>query len=68
LRRIEEGVTIGPVSIPARAGLQEVGVALAMLLVLLARPRGITGGRELAFDLRSVRLRRARVEPEESAA
>jgi branched-chain amino acid transport system permease protein len=52
LRRIEQGVNLGFVSIPARPGLQEVGVALTMLVVLLLRPAGITGGKELAVTLR----------------
>jgi branched-chain amino acid transport system permease protein len=49
LRRIEGGVHIGTVHIPGRPGLQEVGLALALLLTLLLRPRGITGGNELGL-------------------
>jgi branched-chain amino acid transport system permease protein len=49
LRRIEGGVHIGALHIPARPGLQEVGLALALLLTLLLRPRGITGGSELGL-------------------
>jgi branched-chain amino acid transport system permease protein len=50
LRRIEGGVRIGSVSIPARPGLQELGLALALLLTLLLRPRGITGGNEVRLS------------------
>lgn len=49
LRRIEGGVHIGTVHIPARPGLQELGLALALLLTLLVRPRGITGGNEVSL-------------------
>jgi branched-chain amino acid transport system permease protein len=55
LRRIEEGLTLGPLSIPARPGLQDVGIAVAMVGVLLLRPSGITGGRELSLRPRGRR-------------
>ena len=47
LRRIETGVDLGVFSIPELIGLQQVGIAIAMLLVLLFRPRGLTGGEEI---------------------
>jgi branched-chain amino acid transport system permease protein len=47
LRRIETGVDLGVFSIPQVIGLQQVGIAIAMLLVLLLRPRGLTGGDEI---------------------
>ena len=56
LRRLESGVDLGLVEIPARPGLREVGLALGMLLVLVLRPEGLTGGREIAWP----RPRRAR--------
>jgi branched-chain amino acid transport system permease protein len=49
LRRIEEGTSIGPVTIPSRSGLREAGLAAIMLLILIFRPRGLTGGRELPW-------------------
>lgn len=51
LRRVESGVSIGPISISAPSGLQEVALGLIMLMVLLVRPRGITNGREVAWPL-----------------
>jgi branched-chain amino acid transport system permease protein len=60
LRRIEGGVHIGSVHIPARPGLQELGLALALLLTLLLRPRGITGGNEVSLN----RLRKLRTSNE----
>jgi branched-chain amino acid transport system permease protein len=49
LRRVEQGVHLGPVHVPARPGVQQLGIGLVMLLVLLLRPRGLTGGRELEW-------------------
>jgi branched-chain amino acid transport system permease protein len=50
LRRAEGGVDVGGLfEIPARPGMQQVGVGLIMLLVLLLRPSGLTGGRELEW-------------------
>jgi branched-chain amino acid transport system permease protein len=45
--RIEGGVDAGPLHIPARPGLREVGVAIIMLTILIIRPRGLTDGHEL---------------------
>jgi branched-chain amino acid transport system permease protein len=61
LRRIELGVDVGPIHIPSRPGLQEVGLAVALLLTLLWRPRGLTGGAEITvFDLRGLWTRLVR--------
>lgn len=50
LRRIEAGIDVGPVSFPGRPGLMEVGLALSMLLIMILRPSGLMGGRELSID------------------
>jgi branched-chain amino acid transport system permease protein len=47
LRHVEQGFDVGGAHVPGRAGLQEVVLALLMLVILVLRPRGITGGREL---------------------
>ncbi len=47
LRHVERGVDLGFLAVPARPGLQEVGLAVLMLLILVLRPRGLTGGREV---------------------
>jgi branched-chain amino acid transport system permease protein len=52
LRRVEGGVHVGPISVPARPGLREVGLGVALLLILVLRPTGITGGRELHWPFR----------------
>jgi branched-chain amino acid transport system permease protein len=46
LLRLEAGVDFRVVDVHAPAGLQETGLAVFLLLVLLLRPDGITGGRE----------------------
>jgi branched-chain amino acid transport system permease protein len=48
LTHAENGLNLG-VHIKVPAGLQEVGLALMMLLVLLLRPRGLVGGREIPW-------------------
>jgi branched-chain amino acid transport system permease protein len=47
LRRLEPGFHVGGLHVPARPGLQLLGVSVLALLVLLLRPSGITGGREI---------------------
>lgn len=49
LRHFEGGFSVGPFSIGEMPGLAEVGLAIVMLLVLIARPRGIMRGRDLIF-------------------
>jgi branched-chain amino acid transport system permease protein len=49
LRRIEGGVDLGIFRLSAHPGLREVGLALAMLAILILRPAGLTGGRELSW-------------------
>lgn len=50
LRRLEGGINFGFFDIPSRLGLQQVGIGLILLLVLILRPRGLTRGTE--FDWR----------------
>jgi len=46
-RQIEEGFTVAGVHVPARPGLSDFGLAIGLLAILILRPRGLTGGREL---------------------
>lgn len=59
LRTLERGLYIGDWRIPTRSGLAEVGLALVLLVMLIARPSGITGGRELDLSPRRLWRRRA---------
>ncbi len=52
LRLLEVGVPIGPVALRAPAGLGDVVLAGVMLAILVFRPQGITGGREVAWPRR----------------
>lgn len=47
LRHVERGADLGPLSFGAHPGLQELGLAALMLIILIFRPRGLTGGREI---------------------
>jgi branched-chain amino acid transport system permease protein len=49
LRLAEVGVAIGGTTVAAPAGLGDAVLALIMLLIILFRPKGIAGGRELAW-------------------
>jgi len=49
LREIEIGFQVGKTTIAAPAGVGDVILALIMLLIILFRPQGIAGGRELTW-------------------
>jgi branched-chain amino acid transport system permease protein len=68
LRHVEQGVDLGLFVIPARYGVREVGFAVVMLAILLTRPRGITGGREIRWPLGARRPRFSRRESASSAS
>lgn len=52
LRRVENGFEIAGMAVKAPPGLLEVGLAIVLLLILVFRPRGITGGAELPLPRR----------------
>lgn len=58
LRRLEVGVTVGDMLFVIPRGLQEVGLGVAMILVLLFRPAGIMAGKELSLNLDFLRKRK----------
>lgn len=47
LRSLENGFTIGPLSVASLPGLELLGVAALGLVVLVGRPGGVTGGQEI---------------------
>jgi len=49
LRQFETGLDIGGTTIQLPLGSRELGIAIVMLLVLIFRPAGITGGREIPW-------------------
>jgi branched-chain amino acid transport system permease protein len=56
LRNVEGGVDFGIARIPPRPGLAELGLAIAMLLILIFRSNGISAGNEVPWP-RWARLR-----------
>jgi branched-chain amino acid transport system permease protein len=57
LRRVSSGGSIGGLELPEVPALSPLLLALFMLVVLLARPAGLTGGRELSLSPRRLRRR-----------
>jgi len=51
-RRLEEGVTVWGTGFSARAGMQEVALALIMLAILVFRPEGLLGGAEIGMAIK----------------
>jgi branched-chain amino acid transport system permease protein len=49
LRQVEQGVSIGSIEISTKPGLDGIILGIIMLLILILRPSGITGGRELRW-------------------
>jgi branched-chain amino acid transport system permease protein len=49
LRLAASGFSLGAIDVPALPGVREIGLAFIMLCVLLLRPRGLMGDRELGF-------------------
>ena len=52
LRRFEAGIPVGGTILAMPRGFQEVGLGLAMILVMILRPSGIMGGKELSLSRR----------------
>jgi len=51
LRQFERGVDIGLTTITVPGGTQEIGLGVAMVLILIFRQRGITGNQEITWPL-----------------
>lgn len=51
LVRLERGVAIGGTEFALPGGTQEIAIGLVMIVVLIARPSGLSGGRELRLPL-----------------
>jgi branched-subunit amino acid ABC-type transport system permease component len=52
LRRLEDGAHVGFFSVDAPTGMREIGLAVCMLAILILRPSGLTGGREVTLPIR----------------
>lgn len=51
LVRMERGMTIGEATFALPTGAQEIIIGIIMILVLILRPSGLTGGRELRLRI-----------------
>jgi len=51
LVRMERGVTFGETTLALPTGAQEIIIGIIMILVLVLRPAGLTGGRELRLRI-----------------
>jgi branched-chain amino acid transport system permease protein len=58
-RSLEDGVTVWGIDFTARAGMQEVALALIMLIILVFRPDGLFGGSEIGTVLGNFLRRRS---------
>ncbi len=66
LVRMERGGSIGGVEFSLPTGAQEIVIGLVMIVVLIRRPTGLTGGRELRLPLFSNLVRgRARAQQQQ---
>lgn len=52
LNEIQDGIDLGVVEISSRPGITQVVLAIVLLLILVFRPEGLTGGREVPFPRR----------------
>lgn len=63
LRDVEPGLNVGLFTTPALPGLELIGLSLIALVVLILRPSGITGGREIPYPADVVARLRTRRAP-----
>ena len=63
LRQFESGLTIAGTTIQMPHGLRELVIALLMLVILIIRNAGITGGREIPWPFGRGRRRRRAPQP-----
>jgi branched-chain amino acid transport system permease protein len=50
-RQVESGVALGGLTVAAPPGFGDAMLALTLLLIILFRPRGIAGGKEIAWPV-----------------
>jgi branched-chain amino acid transport system permease protein len=49
LRNLEQGISLGPIYIPPVYGISQVLMAVAFAVVIIKRPSGLMGGKEVDF-------------------
>jgi branched-chain amino acid transport system permease protein len=60
LRQFEHGFNLGSLTVSAPSGTQEIGLGVAMLLMLIFRRSGITGSQEIGWSLSRLSRKPAR--------
>jgi branched-chain amino acid transport system permease protein len=50
LRAVEQGIHFGAATLQVPQGMQEITLAVVLLLILVYRPQGIVGDRELGLS------------------
>jgi branched-chain amino acid transport system permease protein len=68
IQRLQDGQGLGPISLDLPNGIDTVIVAIILLVMLVKRPNGLTGGRELAVPRRLRAWLGGRPEPAVAAA
>jgi branched-chain amino acid transport system permease protein len=64
LRQLERGISLAGIQVTAPSGFGQVALGIILLLVLLLRPTGLLGGREVPFPSRWFSPMASRVEAE----
>ena len=59
LRFLERGIDLGGTTLSLPEGSQEIGLGILMALILVFRPNGLSGGRELLLIRRRTTVRYA---------
>jgi branched-chain amino acid transport system permease protein len=62
LRQLEKGIDIGGATIAVPGGTQEIGLGVAMVLILIFRQRGITGNQEIGWPFSRLTEKQAEAE------
>ncbi|MCA3440505.1 MAG: hypothetical protein INF50_09270, partial [Rhodobacter sp.] len=53
LRRLEAGVQVGEITLALPGGVQEIALGAVMILILMFRPAGIMGNKDLSLPQRA---------------
>ena len=67
LRELEGGFELGPWAVPARPGLTALGLGSMLIVMLIFRPRGLTGSREVPSPTEIRRRIRSRSKTRQAA-
>lgn len=59
LRQLEKGVTLGGLTVAFPSGVQEIGLSLVMLIVLIYLRQGLTANKEISWPFSKPHLRKS---------